>query len=242
MKIAVAQTKSVKGAITENIEIHKKLIDLAIDANVDAIFFPELSITGYEPELANRLATKPNDKRFGVFQEISDKNKITIGIGVPIKSERGVLISMLVFQPQATLQVYSKQQLHSDELPYFVKGDVQLLLNIANVKVAPAICYESLQPNHSYEASLLGTQVYVASVAKSQNGVNKAVVHFPDVARQYSMPVLMTNSVGFCDNFESFGMSSVWTSSGDLAGQLDTHRLGLLAYNIDTEVVDILYL
>jgi predicted amidohydrolase len=52
MKIAVAQTRPIKGDISTNIKTHKKLIDLAISYKVDTIFFPELSITGYEPELA----------------------------------------------------------------------------------------------------------------------------------------------------------------------------------------------
>ncbi len=52
MKICVAQTRPVKGDIQGNIENHIKLIDLAVLNGADTIIFPELSITGYEPELA----------------------------------------------------------------------------------------------------------------------------------------------------------------------------------------------
>lgn len=57
MKIAIAQTRPFKGDISANIETHKKLIELAISYKADTIFFPELSVTGYEPELAKDLAT-----------------------------------------------------------------------------------------------------------------------------------------------------------------------------------------
>ena len=237
MKIAVAQTRPIKGDISTNIKTHKKLIDLAISYKVDTIFFPELSITGYEPELAKELVTNQDDKEFDNFQEISNKNKITIGLGMPTKSNSGIKISMIIFQPDTPRQTYSKQHLHSDEFPYFVNGDEQIILTVDNKKIAPAICYESLQTDHSDNAKKLGAEIYVASVAKSQNGINKAMTHYPAVAKKFSIPVLMSNCVGFCDNFESVGQSSVWTKQGNLAGQLDEKSEGILIFDTETEKI-----
>ncbi|MFZ4455287.1 MAG: carbon-nitrogen hydrolase family protein [Bacteroidales bacterium] len=237
MKIAVAQTRSIKGDISTNIKTHKKLIDLAISYKVDTIFFPELSITGYEPELAKELVTNQDDKEFDNFQEISNKNRITIGLGMPTKSNSGIKISMIIFQPDTPRQTYSKQKLHSEESPYFVNGEEQIILTIDNKKIAPAICYESLQTDHSDNAKKLGADIYVASVAKSQNGINKAMTHYPAVAKKFSIPVLMSNCVGFCDNFESVGQSSVWTKQGNLVGQLDDKNEGILIFDTETEKI-----
>ena len=237
MKIAVAQTRPIKGDISANIKTHRKLIDLAISYKADAIFFPELSITGYEPELAKELVTNQDGKEFDNFQEISNKNKITIGLGMPTKSNSGIKISMIIFQPDTPRQTYSKQQLHSDEFPYFVNGEEQIILIVDNKKIAPAICYESLQTDHSVNAKKLGAEIYVASVAKSQNGIDKAMTHYPAVAKKFSMPVLMSNCVGFCDNFESVGQSSVWTKQGNLAGQLDEKSEGILIFDTETEKI-----
>jgi predicted amidohydrolase len=234
MKIAVAQTRPIKGGISENIKSHEKLIDLAISYKTDTIFFPELSLTGYEPELAKELATNQDDIIFNVFQEISNKNKITIGLGMPTKSDSGVKISMIIFQPDTPTQTYSKQQLHSDEFPYFLSGEEQIILTVDNKKIAPAICYESLQTDHSDNAIKLGAEIYVASVAKSKNGIDKAMIHYPEVAKKFSIPVLMSNCVGFCDNFESVGQSSVWTKQGKLAGQLDEISEGILIFDTET--------
>lgn len=77
MKIAIAQTRTIKGNISANIEAHKKFIDLALTLNAEAVFFPELSLTGYEPELANELAKNQNDSRLDTFQNISDKDNST---------------------------------------------------------------------------------------------------------------------------------------------------------------------
>jgi predicted amidohydrolase len=221
MKICIAQTKPIKGNVSANIEAHKSFIDLALIYNAKAIFFPELSLTGYEPELAKKLATNQNDNRLDIFQQISDNNNIIIGLGLPTITESQIRISMIIFEPNKPRQTYSKQQLHSDEFPYFENGVGQVVIKTGNTNIAPAICYESLQPTHAENAFKLGADVYLASVAKSENGVAKAFNHYPRVAKQYAKPVLMSNCVGFCDNFLSVGKSSIWTKEGKLVGQLD---------------------
>ncbi|PKB16747.1 carbon-nitrogen hydrolase family protein [Flavobacterium sp. 5] len=237
MKISVAQTKPIKGNISANVDAHKKLIELAVSHKADAVFFPELSITGYEPDLANTLATNQEDSKFEDFQKISDSNKITIGIGVPTKTDLGIQISMVIFQPNMERQTYSKQQLHVDEFPYFINGEKQIILSVDNVNIAPAICYESMHFDHPDYASKLGAEIYLTSVAKTQNGVDNAILHYPSIAKKFGMPVLMSNCVGYCDNFESVGQSAVWTKQGNLIGQLDDKHEGILIFDTETEEV-----
>jgi predicted amidohydrolase len=235
MKISIAQTKPIKGNVSANIEAHKKFIELALALNAEAIFFPELSLTGYEPELAKKLATNQNDNRLDIFQETSDKNKIIIGLGLPTESESQIRISMIIFEPNKPRQTYSKQQLHSDELSYFENGFGQVIIKSNDKNIAPSICYESLQPTHAENAFKLGANVYLASVAKPANGVEKAFDHYPNVAKQYGMTILMSNCVGFCDNFLSVGKSAVWTKNGELVGQLDDETEGILIFDTETE-------
>lgn len=237
MKICIAQTKPIKGNVPANIDAHKKLIDLALTLNAEAIFFPELSLTGYEPELAKKLATTQEDSRLDIFQETSDKNNIIIGLGLPTATESKIRISMVIFEPQKPRHIYSKQQLYLDEFTYFERGVEQIIIKNHDKNIAPAICYESLQTSHAEKAYKLGANVYLASVAKPSNGVEKAFDHYPKVAKQYAMPVLMANSVGFCDNFLSVGKSAVWTKEGKLVGQLDDKREGILIFNTETEEV-----
>lgn len=237
MKICIAQTKPIKGNISANIEAHKTFIKLALTLNAEAIFFPELSLTGYEPDLAKKLATNQNDNRLDIFQEISDKNKIIIGLGLPTESESQIRISMIIFKPNKPRQTYSKQQLHSDEFSYFENGVGQVIIKSSDKNIAPTICYESILPTHSENAFNLGADVYLASVAKPENGIKKAFEHFPAVAKQYAMPVLMSNCVGFCDNFLSVGKSTVWTKEGKLVGQLDDKMEGILLFDTETEVI-----
>lgn len=237
MRICVAQTKAVKGDIQSNIGNHKKLVDLAVSNGADTIIFPELSITGYEPELAKELATNLSDSRFDDFQKISDTRRVTIGVGVPTDSDKGVCISMVLFQPHEARQTYSKKYLHSDEEPFFVSGQSTISLLRGETDIALAICYEISVPEHADEASKSGAQVYIASVAKSADGVEKAIKRLSEIAGRYSVAVLMSNCVGHCDNFESAGQSSVWNDAGSLLGQLNHADEGVLILDTDTQEV-----
>jgi len=238
MKICVAQTKSEKGNIKSNIENHKKWIEIAISKKAGLIVFPELSLTGYEPELAKDLATDQNDARLDEFQNLSDLTNIVIGVGLPTKSKSGILISMIIFQPNQPRETYSKQIIHTDEKSYFIEGNEQKILTLKGSKIALAICHESLQPEHSKNASELGAEIYLSSVAKSQKGIEKAKGYFPKVANKYSMPVLMSNCIGYCDNFESVGQSSVWDKNGVLIGNLDDQNEGILIYDTESNTTN----
>ena len=238
MKIGIAQTSPVRGSISANIDSHLKFINLALKHHAEAIFFPELSLTGYEPELAKELAADDNDSRLEVFQQLSDKSEIIIGLGLPTISGSKIRISMIIFEPNKPRHVYSKQILHADEFPFFEEGNEQLIIKKETTQIAPAICFESLQLNHAEKAFKLGANLYLASVAKPSKGVEKANRHYPSIAKQYEMPVLMANSVGFCDNFLSAGLSSVWNKKGELVGQLDDKSEGILVFDTETEEIE----
>ncbi len=237
MRISVAQIKPVKGNIPENIEIHEKWIKLAVSEDADFIVFPELSLTGYEPELAEKLAMDIEDSRLDTFQRMTDGNKITIALGAPTRSGEGIQISLIIFQPGRERKIYAKQILHPDEMACFTPGHEQLILNVGNEKIAPAICYESLQNEHSIQAKKLGAEFYVASVAKSRDGIEKAYKHFPAIAGKFSFPVLLSNSIGFCDTFLSTGQSAIWNQDGMILEKLDPDKEGLLLFDTETEIV-----
>jgi predicted amidohydrolase len=235
MKICIVQTKSEKGNVQKNIEDHLEFIERAIKLKADLIIFPELSITNYEPDLTTKLATDIESNIFSAFQEISNTDEIIIGIGMPTKATDGINISMLIFQPNSERTVYSKQMLHSDELPYFVCGKNQTFITINGVKIAIGICFETLQREHFLNAKNQGTDIYIASVAKPKGGIEKAYKHFPQIANEFNTPILMSNCVGHCDNFMSVGQSAVWNKKGELIEQLDANNQGLLIYDTQTE-------
>lgn len=232
MKISAVQLQSVTGDIAANLAKHLEFVSVAVTQSADLVFFPELSLTGYEPQLAQSLATDISDRRLDRLQQCSDTHNIVIGAGLPITVESGVQIGMVWFTPQRPRRLYAKQQLHADEHPFFVAGEGQLLLATSAHQIAPAICYESLQPDHAEQAAKLGADVYLASVAKSDRGMKKAMQHYPAIAQQHHLLVIMADAIGPCDDFVSVGQSAVWNRQGQLLMQMDRASEGILT--VDT--------
>lgn len=235
MKICVAQTRPLKGDIQRNIDHHKQFINLAVANGANIIIFPELSLTGYEPQLSKELATHQNDARFDDFQKLSDTKHITIGVGVPTKNTTHLCISMVIFQPHHARRTYTKKYLHPDEEAFFMSAQNFTGLIGPKRNIALAICYEISVPEHSENAYNSGAEIYIASVAKSADGVEKAVKNLTNIAKQYSMTVLMSNCLGPCDGFESGGKTSIWNNKGLLMGQLNDAAEGILLIDTDTQ-------
>ncbi|MEC7781880.1 MAG: carbon-nitrogen hydrolase family protein [Bacteroidota bacterium] len=240
MKICLAQIAPHRGNVQKNMEIHKKWIERAIHEQADLIAFPELSLTGYEPQKSKALAFSEHDERLDLFKQLSDTYKITIAIGVPTTSKTGIHISMFIFQPQQERKLYSKQHLHVDELPFFTPGTEQLIFKVSHTTIAPAICFDSLQKEHAENAFGLGAAIYLASVAKSETGMKKAYMHYPKIAKKHAFPVACVNNIGFCDNFYGAGQSAIWNGKGDLIAALSKDQEGLLLYDFENHSIRII--
>lgn len=235
MKIAVAQTSPVKGDIAANLAKHQQMIESAAALGARLVMFPELSITGYEPELAKELATEQNDPRLEPLQLLSDKYSIAIGVGLPIAVPGSLpQIGLLVFQPGKPRITYAKQHLHADEIPYFSPGNQQVYLEVGPYKVGLAICFELSVTEHAARVHQDGADLYLVSEAKTVPGVEKAIQTLTDTSAQYGMAVLMSNCVGLCDNTLCGGRSAVWDNQGNLLTELDAEQEGILVLDLAT--------
>jgi predicted amidohydrolase len=234
MKISIAQTRPIKGDLAGNILSHKKFIRVAAGYGAHLIVFPELSLTGYEPTLAEQLASDPSDPMFIDFQTLSNENKIVIGAGLPTRSARGVHISLVLFRPHEPVLIYSKKHLHPDEEEFFASGSNFPVFDIDDVNISFAICYEISIDDHICEAADHGAHVYVASVAKFESGIQKAVDRLGRIATEYRIPVLMSNCIGECDGQWCAGGTSAWNDKGVLLDQLGAEEQGMVLFTTES--------
>ncbi len=232
MKIALAQTNPIIGDVQRNIENHISLIEQARVYAPDMIIFPELSLTGYAPELAAELATELQNKPFELLQNLSNTTGISIGVGMPIRGGEGIRICLLWFRPQLPLQVFPKRYLHVDEEPFFVCGKEPFRLLREEPATALGICYEISVDAHFTEVRSSAAEIYIASVVKSVEGIAKAHQRLSNIAREIKVPVLMVNSIGHEDGAVSGGRSAAWNYRGELIAELEADKQGLLV--IDT--------
>lgn len=238
MRVAIAQIEAIKGNIEKNLENHIKWIKQAILNKADMVVFPELSLTGYEPDLAESLATNQDDTRLDEMQSLSDKNNITIGVGLPTRNEKNVFVSMIIFQPLQKRITYSKQYLYPPEESIFTAGKNPLVLKLETEVVSPAICYEASNKAHCEYASQNNATIYIASVLSSVNGINEELEKLSNIARNKKMTTFMANYIGESGGYECAGKSSVWNEKGELIGQLGNKEEGLIIF--DTKIKEIL--
>lgn len=237
MRVAIVQIEAIKGNIERNIENHLKWIKQAIQNNADMVVFPELSLTGYEPELSESLATNQDDPRLDEMQSLSDNNRITIGVGLPTRQERDVFVSMIIFQPHQKRITYSKQYLYPPEKSIFKAGKNPLVLKLETEVVSPAICYEASTKAHYEYASQNNATIYIASVLSSINGIDAELKKLSDIAKNKNMVTFMANYVGESGGYECAGKSSVWNEKGELIGQLGAKEEGLIIFDTKSKEI-----
>lgn len=231
MKIALAQIRSSAENIDENIQKHIKFIYEAVTEGAKLIIFPELSLTGYEPALAGKLAFELDDDRLRIFQGISNERDIIIGVGIPLKTEGLPCISICVFHPYQHRQIYSKRYLHPDEEIFFMPGQENngYIRNCENICIS--ICYEASIPDHPQHAHLIGTAYYINSSAKWAHNIDKGLMTLSNIAKTYQMTVFMVNYVGMMNGDECVGKSTVWDAQGQIIDQMNDWEEGLLIYD-----------
>jgi predicted amidohydrolase len=237
MRIAIAQIEVTKGNIEKNIEKHLKWIKEATLNKADIVVFPELSLTGYEPDLADSLATTQDDTRLDEMQRLSDKNGITIGVGLPTRNGSDIFVSMIIFQPYKERINYSKQYLYPPEEEFFKAGKNPLVLNFETEVISPAICYETSVKAHCEFAKQSNATIYIASVLSSINGIDTQLKKLSDIARNNNLMTFMANYVGKSGGYDCAGKSSVWNENGELLGQLGAKEEGLLIYDTKSDEI-----
>lgn len=240
VKIAVAQIKPIKGDIPSNVLQHVDFIELAAVNQVDLLIFPELSLTGYEPELAQHLAIFTDDAQLDVIQKLSDHYNLSIALGIPTRSANNyqhIFISTVVFQPTKLRLFYSKQNLYKNEKQIFQVGQDPLYLHLKNETVAFAICYDLSHPLHAVQAKKDGADIYMVSVLNSVQGLDSDVLKLSQIAKNHQMTVAMANFIGTSGGYECAGKSSIWNNSGELVGQLTADKEGLLIYDTHSRQV-----
>lgn len=242
MKIAVVQFRPVAGDIEQNIALHLMWLRLAATRSVNLVCFPELSLTGYEPALAESLSLAADDARLRVFDEFCLGHQLHAGIGLPLTSRQGVQIAQVYFGADGVRRPYAKQYLHADEQSFFVRGSRAMRIGISDDCIVPAICYEALLQDKVQQAVSMKASVYLASVAKSVDDVDRAHGFFSATARQHGLWVLMSNAVGPCDNFVAAGGTGVWRPDGRALAILGKGAMGMIIIDTvtgETELIDV---
>ena len=243
MILATAQTHPKIQDLEFNSHQHVQLIELASVEHADLILFPELSLTGYFRTDPEQHAYVRNDDRLAMFDQLAISCKMTIAIGLPFDSGKGIHIATMIFGPKGNRKVYTKRHLHGEEaVNYQACHNFNPQLDFDGLKASFAICYDIHSVDHAADAKAMGSALYLASIFYSHTGIQQGHDDLASYARELGIGVLMANYCRKHWDLEAGGRSAYWNQKGQLVGELDENRVGLLIIDTESEKLSRIYL
>ena len=233
-KIAAAQVPSIRGDIEQNVEIHLGAIATAALHNVSVVVFPELSLTGYEPDLAAELAIVETDRRLAPLAALARAHQIEVVVGAPLFSGNSKpALGAILFTAGGAKKTYRKMHLGGSEPNFFVPGDAPLTISARGHTIGIAICADASQPSHPELYANLGAGIYAAGVFLNAEWYATDAPRLAKYASRYRLLVLMANQGVSVGTHRSVGKSAIWTPDGAILVQAEGAENSLLIATSD---------
>ena len=172
MRIAAAQTTPVRGDVEANVEQHVRLVHLAAEERAEVLVFPELSLTGYELDLAGDLAFSESDARLARLIDVASAASMPLVAGAPVKIGPRLHIGAFIVPPDAPVDVYTKHHLGAfsssasvdgvvppPEETVFQPGDRNPLVRLDGGIASVAVCADTGRASHAERAAERGASV-----------------------------------------------------------------------------------
>lgn len=218
--IGLAQFAPTKGHIADNLTQHISLIETAANKRVDLLVFPELSLTGYEPELASKLSMTLESEPILLLDSLAKKHSMTILVGAPFNTGYDQPeLSLIILSPENDPQHYSKIHLHGIEKQFFKAGTHHAILTINSFKIGLAICADTTHPEHLQHLADNGIDFYLASILISEQGYAADAAMFASYAQQHNVTTGFANYIGESGPYSCAGKSSLWNKKGEIISQ-----------------------
>ena len=238
--IAAAQTVPVRGDVPANTEHHIRLARAAAAEGVDVLVFPELSLTGYELDIAPDLAFTLDDPRLDPLAELARTHAVTLVVGAPVRLDASLHIGALVLSPDGVADVHTKRHLGAfpptanpggpvppPERSVFAPGDREPLIDVRGRTAALAICADTGRPAHAAAAAARGANAYLAGMFVIPADHDAEAANLAGIASRHAMLVAMANHAGPTGGLPSAGRSAIWSESGELLVRLGPSDAGL---------------
>lgn len=215
LKVAVVQSVPVIGDITENLRRAERLVAQA--AGADLVVFPELSLTGYDLDLAANdphAWFHPGDERLGRIRDAAARQGSTVIVGAPVQMDGHRYIASLVLNGTGPDLVAPKTHLHGSENDLAEPGSGPTVLTVGDWKLGLAVCLDTGFPEHARAAAEAGAQAYVASVLYTAGEEDKLATRMSEHAAHHGMWSVAANLGGHPVGERSAGGSGVWAPDG----------------------------
>lgn len=241
--VAVAQTYPVAGDVAANTEEHVRLARVAAAEGAGVVVFPELSLTGYELDLADRLAFSEGDDRLAPLLDAAASDGVTLVVGAPARLGDALHIGAFIVRPDRTTDLYTKRRLGAfppgaacdsctgsvppAEATVFRPGDRDPLVRLGTHVAAVAVCADIGNPAHPERAAGRGADTYLAGMFLTPSDFGGDAERLSRYAVRHRMMVAFANFGGPSGGLRSAGRSSIWSDQGELLVRLGESGSGI---------------
>jgi predicted amidohydrolase len=229
IKIAAAQSISRAGDVAWNVAHHLVLAAQAAELGAQLIVFPELSLIGYELDLARASVLPPGSPLLDPLRRLAVEARITIVAGAPLPHGDQLHIGAVAFQPDGGYSTYSKQHVHVSEEHVFTSGPGGALLSVGDSAVALAICRDASFPAHAEAAVQRGAQVYAAGAMIVPEDYQRKAGLLQGYAASHGLVVMLANYAGTTGGEVSAGRSAIWHQDKVVVSAPDASEMLLIA-------------
>jgi predicted amidohydrolase len=221
-KIAAAQVRSVRGDLKGNVATHATAMTAAAKHGVSVLIFPELSLSGYEPDLAAELAITALDRRMAPLLDLAREHLIEAVVGAPLRNGGAKpALGAIWITASGSTRTYRKMHLGAGERDYFAPGNTPLAVAVAGHTVGIAICADSSQPAHPQSCADLGADIYAAGVFLNAEWYATDMPRLAGYAARHRMLTVMANHAASVGTYTSVGKSAAWAPDGSLLAQAE---------------------
>lgn len=246
--IAVGQTVPIRGDVNANVAEHLRLAKSAAAAGAQLILFPELSLTGYELDLATSLAFDLEDQRLAPLAACCVEHHIQLVVGAPVRCDGELQIGAVILGPDGEADVYTKRRLGTfpaasavdgdvppGEPSVFVAGDRDPEIVVGGKSAAIAICADVGEASHAETAAQRGVEVYLASMFVIPSQLAREQKTLAERAWTHGMLVAFANFGGSSGGLRAGGRSAICDPSGERLAELGGVGAGLVIARCEGE-------
>ena len=239
MRIALGQVNVTVGDLEGNVEKMAAWSREAAGHGADLICFPELAVTGYPPE---DLVLRPGFVRDNL-EALEELARRTAGdaavlVGFVDRSERGLHNAAALLREGGVEARYHKHQLPNygvfDEKRYFVPGDEDCAVRLADSDLGISICEDAWRPGPPFDGYAGRVQI-IPNINGSPYHRRKSRERL-DIcaarARETGAWIVYVNCVGGQDELVFDGASVVVAPDGRLAWHADQFDEDLLIVDV----------
>jgi len=222
---AAAQISAIRGDVAANLALHRQVMEQAAIEGVDVLVFPELSVTGYEMDLAAKLQSTPEDSIFAPLQALAREAGVLAYLGMPLKAPDyiagGKPYLGAVILGGDTPTAYAKIHVHDSEAAYFQSGTDYSVTPHRGAKIGAGICADLTKPSHAAGTVAAGADVYAVGALINEAAWAREEPLLKGYATEHGVPVVFSNYATKSGPLTPVGLSSIWAPGGKLIAQVD---------------------